>query len=81
MRYPSPMAFGAKRPGKDVLRTDRRWLLTVTAVFAVTIGSLLGAREIYRATGPHPEVVVFVRRVKFYANSLLRQGRLKRSQR
>jgi len=67
--------------GKDVARSDRRWFLTVTIVFAVTVGGLLGAREIYRATGPHPEVIVFVRRVKFYANSLLRQGRLKRSQR
>jgi hypothetical protein len=64
----------------DIARSDRRWLLTVLAVFVATVGSLLGVREIYRATGPHPEVVVFMRRVKFYANSLLRQ-RLKRSQR
>jgi hypothetical protein len=76
------MPLGGKWPGgKDLARTDRRWLLTVTAVFVATVGSLLGVREIYRATGPHPELIVFVRRVKFYANSLLRQGRLKRSQR
>ena len=65
-------------PGKDIRRSDRRWFLTVTAVFAVTVGGLLGAREIYRATGPHPQVITFMRRLKFYANSLLRQGRLKR---
>jgi hypothetical protein len=62
---------------KEVTRTDRRWLLTVTVLFVVAVGSLLAAREIYRATGPHPHVVAFVRRVKFYANSLLRQGRFK----
>jgi hypothetical protein len=70
------------RPSReDVARSDRRWLVTVATVFAVTVGGLFGIRELYRATGPHPEVVVFVRRVKFYANSLLRQGRLKRSRR
>jgi hypothetical protein len=59
---------------KEVTRTDRRWLLTVTVLFVVTVGSLLASREIYRATGPHPHVAALVRRVKFYANSLLRQG-------
>ncbi len=62
---------------KEVTRTDRRWLLTATVVFVVSVASLLAAREIYRATGPHPHVVALVRRMKFYANSLLRQGRFK----
>lgn len=52
--------------------------MAVFAVFAVTVGSLLLAREVYRATGPHPQIAFFVRRAKFYANSLLRQ-RFKRS--
>jgi hypothetical protein len=61
-----------------VTRTDRRWLLTVTLVFGVTIGSLLAVREVYRATGPHPRVAAFARRVQGYANSLLRLRRFKR---
>ena len=73
------MSPAANRPtARDVARTDRRWLVMVAAVFSLTVGSLLGVREIYRATGPHPEIAVFVRRVKYYANGLLRQGRLKR---
>jgi hypothetical protein len=61
-----------------VTRTDRRWLLAVTLVFGVTVGSLLAAREVYRATGPHPRIAAFVRRVQAHANSLLRLRRFKR---
>ena len=63
---------------REVTRTDKRWLVAVFAVFAVTVGSLLAAREVYRATGPHPQLAYVVRRAKFYANSLLRQ-RFKRA--
>ena len=63
---------------REVTRTDRRWLLTVTLVFGVTIGSLLAAREVYRATGPHPHIAAFIRRVQSHANGLLRFRRFRR---
>jgi hypothetical protein len=58
---------------EEVRRTDRRWFVTATVVFVGSFGGLLGAREVYHATGPHPEVTLFVRRVKLLANRLLRQ--------
>jgi hypothetical protein len=65
---------------EQIRRADRRWFVVAALVFAGSFAGLLGASELYRATGPHPQLVVFIRRVKFYANSLLRQGRLRRSQ-
>jgi hypothetical protein len=62
---------------EEVRRTDRRWFVAATVVFVGSFGGLLGAREVYHLTGPHPEVTLLIRRVKLYANRLLRQ-RLKR---
>ena len=66
------------RPPADVRRADSRWLVIGALVFVVTVGGLFAAREIYRATGPHPHVETVIRRSKFYANSLLRH-RLRRA--
>jgi hypothetical protein len=66
---------------QDVSRTDRRWLIAVVALFAVAAGAVFGAREVYRATAPHPQLSYLFRRVKYYANALLRQGRLKPTRR
>jgi len=73
--YP-PLVVPERRRNVDdeVARTDRRWFLAAALVFAGSLGGLLGAAQIYRATGPHPEGTLFIRRVKRYANSLLRQG-------
>ena len=62
---------------EEVRRTDRRWLVIAVVVFAVAVSGVLLLREVYRATAPHPQVTTFLRRAKLYANSLLRQGRLK----
>jgi len=64
-------------PGQ-IIRSDRGWFVAVVLVFTITIGSLAGVHAVYRATGPHPEVTVFVRRLKGYANRLVRLGRLRR---
>ena len=56
---------------REVARTDRRWLLAAAAVFAGWLGAFAAARALYVATGPHPEVTLFLRRVKSYANKLL----------
>jgi len=73
------MAPAVRRdPQEEVRRADRRWLLIAAAVFAGSVASLLALHGLYRVTGPHPQVTVFLRRVKLFANSLLRQGRLRR---
>jgi len=64
----------SRRRDTEVARTDRRWLLIAVAVFAGSVGGLFAARAVYQATGPHPQVTLLVRRLKRYANSLLRQG-------
>jgi hypothetical protein len=56
---------------REVARTDRRWLLAAADVFAGWLGAFAAARALYVATGPHPEVTLFLRRVKSYANKLL----------
>lgn len=62
------------RRAEDLARTDRRWFLAVVIIFTGSLVGLVAAREVFHATGPHPEVTLLVRRVKGYANRLLRQG-------
>jgi len=57
---------------QELARTDRRWLVTAAAVFLASLGVAFGAVEVYRATGPHPQVATFLRHAKYYANALLR---------
>ena len=40
-------------------------------MFVGWLGVFVVARAVYKATGPHPQVTVFLRRVKSYANALL----------
>jgi hypothetical protein len=56
---------------REVARSDRRWLMAWAAIFLAMFGMLAGAHGIYRATGPHPEVTVFLRRVKHHARWLI----------
>jgi len=65
---------GAPRRREDVAQVDRRWVLTVAAVFATALGAAFAAVAIYRATGPHPAVRSLLRRLKLHANQLLRHG-------
>jgi hypothetical protein len=54
-----------------VARSDVRWLLAWLAVFAAAILTLLAAHQVYRLTGPHPHVTVFIRKLKHHARSLI----------
>src|SRR5207249_5499704 len=75
MRYSRRMVPERRRSVDDeVARSDRRWFLAAAVVFAGSLGGLLGAAQIYRATGPHPDGTLFIRRIKRYANMLLRHG-------
>jgi hypothetical protein len=49
---------------REVVRSDRRWLIGWVTVFVATIGLMFAGVVVYRATGPHPEVRSFMRRVK-----------------
>ncbi len=52
-------------------RADRRWLLAWAAMFAAALGFLLAAHQVYRITGPHPEINTFIRRMKHQARWLI----------
>jgi len=68
----APVPTGGGGPRRhDVARTDRRWLLAVAALLAAWLGVFVGAGAIYRATGPHPRVGAFLRRVQHHAHGLL----------
>ncbi|MCW5893903.1 MAG: hypothetical protein KIT14_25650 [bacterium] len=56
---------------REVARSDRRWLMVWAAIFLAMFGLFAAAHGIYRATGPHPEVQVFLRRVKHHARWLI----------
>ncbi|HJQ83167.1 MAG TPA: hypothetical protein VKA21_03765 [Candidatus Binatia bacterium] len=66
------MTPAPKRRLDEDARVDRRWFIASAAVFVGSLGGLFGVHAVYRATGPHPEVTLFVRRIKLYANKLLR---------
>jgi hypothetical protein len=54
-----------------VARSDVRWLLAWLAVFAAAILTLLAAHQVYRLTGPHPQMTVFIRKLKHHARWLI----------
>jgi len=68
---PNPHAprIGAHR--REVERDDRRMLILWAASFAAALGLFAAATQIYRATGPHPQVTAFVRQVKHHARWLI----------
>ncbi|HZP41664.1 MAG TPA: hypothetical protein VFD84_09140 [Candidatus Binatia bacterium] len=55
----------------EVAASDRRWLLLAVLVFLVTCALLAGAIALYRWTGPHPSVTLFLRSVKRLARRLV----------
>jgi hypothetical protein len=59
------------RHQREVLRVDRRWLLTWLASFFLSLGMLAGAYGIYKATGPHPQFRAFLRQLKHEARWLI----------
>lgn len=52
------------RAKQELVRTDRRWFLTMALVFALSIAVLFGALTVYHLTGPYPEVTIFIRRLR-----------------
>jgi hypothetical protein len=52
------------RRTKEDDAADRRWFLVVVIIFVASVALLLGAHALYRATGPHPEVMLLLRELK-----------------
>ena len=59
------------RHQREVLRIDRRWLLTWLASFCLSMGILAAAYGVYKVTGPHPEFRAFLRALKHEARWLI----------
>ena len=49
---------------EEVAASDRRWLLVAILVFFVSCAALAGVIAVYRWTGPHPDVILFLRAVR-----------------
>jgi len=62
MANPHAPRIGAHR--RDVERDDRRMLIVWTALFAA-------ATQLYRVTGPHPQVTALIRQTKHQARWLI----------
>lgn len=56
---------------REVLRVDLRWLLAWTLSFLGSLAFVFVLYAIYKATGPHPQVTVFLRRVKHHVRWLI----------
>ena len=52
-------------------RSDTRWLVAWLGIFASMMLLVIGAQQVYRATGPHPEVTAFVRQLKHHSRWLI----------
>jgi hypothetical protein len=65
----------SSRQQREVERADRRWFLAAAAVFTLSLGLFFGAHHVYRATGPHPQMTAFVRRLKGLAHRFLPRWR------
>ncbi|HEV7733548.1 MAG TPA: hypothetical protein VGR62_15385 [Candidatus Binatia bacterium] len=66
--------MGPIGPGKhriEVARDDRRWLLAWAGIFVGTLALLVVAHQLYRMTGPHPEITAAIRSLKHQARWLI----------
>lgn len=61
--------IGAHR--RDVERDDRRMLILWAASFAAALALFAAATQVYRVTGPHPQVTALIRQLKHQARWLI----------
>ena len=55
----------------EVARSDVRWLLAWIGVFAGSMLLIVAAHQVYRLTGPHPQVTAFIRQLKHHSRWLI----------
>ena len=70
-----PAARKTDRATREVHRSDRRWFLITAVVFGVSIVGLFGGLALYRWTGPHPQITLFIRRVRGFARWVIPRQR------
>jgi hypothetical protein len=63
----------------EVSRSDTRWLVAWLGIFASMMLLVIGAHQVYRATGPHPAVTAVVRQLKHHSRWLIPFMKGKRS--
>jgi hypothetical protein len=63
--------IGSGKHRVEVARADRRWLLAWGAIFVGTLLAFVLAHQVYRLTGPHPEMTTFIRSLKHEARWLI----------
>ena len=56
---------------RDVVRSDRRWLVAWGGAFLASIVLLVGIWAVYRVTGPHHQIRTFIRQLKHEARWLI----------
>ena len=71
MQDPVALPRASRTHREGVARSDERWLLVWLAVFAASILGLLAAHQVYRLTGPHPQMTALIRRVKHYTRLIV----------
>jgi hypothetical protein len=55
----------------EAARSDTRWLLAWIGVFAGSMLLIVVAHQVYRLTGPHPQVTAFIRQLKHHSRWLI----------
>ena len=63
----------------EVARSDTRWLAAWLGVFAGMMLFVIGAHQVYQATGPHPAVTAIIRQMKHHSRWLIPFMKGKRS--
>ena len=71
---PRPAGAG-RRHEREVARTDRRWFVFTLVGATALLGFFFGARAIYHLTGPHPQVILFLRRARGLARWVIPRWR------
>src|SRR5262245_43866027 len=59
------------RHQREVVRVDLRWLVAWLLSFLASLAFVFGLYAIYKATGPHPQVTVFMRHLKHHVRWLI----------
>jgi len=55
----------------EVARSDRRWLLAWSGAFLVFLVLIFSAYGIYKLTGPHPQMTLFLRQLRHHARWII----------
>ena len=76
VRVSRPATRKLPRATREVMRTDRRWLLVSAIVLLVLVALSFAALAVYHWTGPHPRITLLLRQLRALARWIIpRHGR------